>query len=132
MNVDLGRFKDGGVKYADSVLLDKISAMERDEKPELSTRDRSHFMDSTLLSRDFSGRSQFKKFGSMSAGLSGSFLDSHKDVVEVWRSLLGGAFPAVIGIMVEVCWSLLGAAFLAVIAGQAFSNYLCQPAASTH
>ncbi|KAL2515051.1 uncharacterized protein Fot_29022 [Forsythia ovata] len=73
------RFKDGGVKYADSVLLDKISAMERDEKPELSTRDRSHFMDSTLLSRDFSGRSQFKKFGSMSAGLSGSFLDSHKD-----------------------------------------------------
>ncbi|KAL2525953.1 XS domain-containing protein [Abeliophyllum distichum] len=79
MNVDLGRFKDGGVKYADSVLLDKISAMERDENPELSLRDGSHFMDSTFMSRDFSGRSQFKKFGSMSAGLSGSFLDSHKD-----------------------------------------------------
>ncbi|CAI9759803.1 unnamed protein product [Fraxinus pennsylvanica] len=89
MNADLGRFKDGGVKYPDSVLLDKISAIERYEK--LSSRDVSHFKDLTFPSKGFSDRSQFKEFGSMSAGLSGNFLDSHKEGMSVSTDMYRGS-----------------------------------------
>lgn len=81
LNVDLGRFKYGGVKYPDSVFLDKISAIERYGNPELSLRDAPHFKDLTFPSRGISGRSQFKEFGSMSAG--GSFLDSHDEGMSI-------------------------------------------------
>ncbi|GFZ11192.1 hypothetical protein Acr_22g0005900 [Actinidia rufa] len=84
-NLDIGQYKDERVRYADPLLLDKLSGMEsyrEREKPMFYSRDGSYPQVSGTQSKDYNGSS----FGISRSDFQGSYQDGMPLLADEYRS----------------------------------------------